>query len=339
MAEETHMAPVISLANTTLSFGDIKAINSLSFDVPKGKITVLLGPNGAGKTTAIRMITGALAPTQGTVNVLGMNPSLKHVGEKVRLACGVVSAKPSLYDRLNGFDNLRYAAELYGLNKGEETDEKIIAAATTFGIEHALEQRVGGFSTGMKTRLALARSVLHDPEILLLDEPTSGLDPESSQAVLELIRAMTSNGNTVLLCTHLLSEAEGLADEVVVMEEGTSLLTGTPKDLAAQFWPHPTVTFTAVDPSDLHILTNAPGVIRHKRSKQGIKLELHSLSKVPDLVSLATQNGVQITAVTPHIPSLEDIYFAIRAEHRAEQPSSAPVIEHKAQQQLERSTK
>ena len=132
---------------------------------------MLLGPNGAGKTTAIRMITGALAPDLGTSRVFGLDPAGPE-GEEVRRRCGVVSAKPSLYDRLSGWDNLRYAAELYGLGKGDSADSRIREAAEMFAIEVSLDHLVGGYSTGMKTRLALARAVLHDPDLLLLDEPT-----------------------------------------------------------------------------------------------------------------------------------------------------------------------
>src|SRR5262249_17470484 len=150
-------------------FGDNPALTDLTLAVPSSRITVLLGPNGAGKTTAIRMITGALNPDGGTVRTFGLDPEID--GEEVRRRCGVVSAKPSLSDRLTGFDNLASAAELYGLGRGDRAESIIRASADRFGIEHALEQQAGGYSTGMKTRLALARSVLHQPELLLYDEP------------------------------------------------------------------------------------------------------------------------------------------------------------------------
>ena len=196
---------MVDLRDVSKSFGRVPALSHLSIMAPKGRITVLLGPNGAGKTTAIRVITGALTPDKGLVRTFGFDPD--RFGEEVRRRCGVVSAKPALYDRLSGWDNLQYSAELYGL--GRNAIKPIREAAGRFGILDALDQRVGGYSTGMKTRLALARSVLHDPELLLFDEPTSGLDPESSHAVLELIREMTADGHTVVMCTHLLVEAEG----------------------------------------------------------------------------------------------------------------------------------
>src|SRR4051812_2631479 len=239
-------APVVELAGGRRHFGNVDALAGLDLVVPAHKITVLLGPNGAGKTTAIRMITGALEPHGGTVRTFGLDPALH--GESVRGRCGVVSAKPALYDRLDGHANLAYAAELYGLGRGDGIDQRIRAAAARFGIEHALANRVGGYSTRMKTRLALARSILHEPDLLLYDEPTSGLDPESSHAVLEMIREMTADGRTVVMCTHLLLEAEGLADQVVVMEDGDDLVAGTPIDLTRRFWPGTVVLVGAENP-------------------------------------------------------------------------------------------
>ncbi|MEE9417633.1 MAG: ABC transporter ATP-binding protein, partial [Acidimicrobiales bacterium] len=217
----------VAVRNVHRSFGDIKALDDLTIEVPTGRITVLLGPNGAGKTTAIRTITGALAPHSGTINVFGLDPLTD--GETIRSRCGIVSAKPALYDRLSGWDNLDYAAEMYQV-KGDKKS-KIREAAARFGIEHALDNQVGGYSTGMKTRLALSRSVLHEPELLLFDEPTSGLDPESAQAVLSLIREMTAGGSTVVMCTHHLAEAEGLADRIIMLEAGSDLISGEPQHL------------------------------------------------------------------------------------------------------------
>ena len=302
---------VVDVAGVSQWFGDVQALTNLTIEVPKGAITVLLGPNGAGKTTAIRMITGALTPGEGSVSVFGMDP-VSSDGEEVRRNCGVVSAKPSLYDRLDGWDNLRYAAELHGL--GRKADVRIREAAAQFGIDAALDLQVGGYSTGMKTRLALARSILHEPELLLLDEPTSGLDPESAASVLELIRAMTSDGRTVLLCTHLLLEAEGLADEIVIMEHGTSLLWGEPTDLARQFWPTPSVRITAESGSELDHLADRSDVVDYARNDHTATVNVDSLDLVPGLISSLVERRVRLTGVVPFTPTLEDLYFAVRKD-------------------------
>ncbi len=299
---------------------------------PKGRITVLLGPNGAGKTTAIRVVTGALVPDKGLVRTFGFDPD--RFGEEVRRRCGVVSAKPALYDRLSGWDNLQYSAELYGL--GRHAIKPIREAAGRFGILDALDQRVGGYSTGMKTRLALARSVLHDPELLLFDEPTSGLDPESSHAVLELIREMTADGHTVVMCTHLLVEAEGLADQIVVLENGTDLIHGTQEALTRRYWPANLVRFDAEDPASLEMLRGMDGVVTLERIDDLTEVQLDDVSRVPELVAAMAAAGVRITRVDPHNPSLEDLYFAIRRERRGDSTGDGvyfPEINHLAEDQ------
>ena len=303
-------APMAELHAVGHRFGSNVALRDLSFSVPSGRITVLLGPNGAGKTTAIRAITGALVPTEGAVAAFGLDPDAD--GHLVRPRCGVVSAKPALYDRLSGRDNLSYAGELYGV--GSDLATRVEAAAERFGIRDALDQLVGGYSTGMKTRLALARSILHDPELLLFDEPTSGLDPESAHAVLELIREMTSDGRTVVMCTHLLSEAEGLADHIVVMEAGTVLVSGSPEDLTERYWPHTVVHLGAQDPRLLDRVAAWPGVVAYRRDAGGARVELDDLDRVPDLVAALVGDGVRVTRVDPHQPTLEDLYFTIRRQ-------------------------
>jgi ABC-2 type transport system ATP-binding protein len=309
------MGAVVELTHVARAFGPNPALTDLSLAVPAGTITVLLGPNGAGKTTAIRVVTGALRPDAGTVRVFGLDPEVD--GEEVRRRCGVVSAKPALYDRLDGWDNLRYAAELYGLGRGPAVDERLHAAASRFGIEEALDQQVGGYSTGMKTRLALSRSVAHEPDLLLFDEPTSGLDPESSHAVLGLIREMTGSGATVVMCTHLLLEAEGLADQVVVLERGADLVAGTPAELTRRYWPHAVVRIDAEDRDALDRLAEATGVVGYDRNGNGhAVVRLDDLARVPDLVFLLAREGVRVTRVEPHEPSLEDLYFAVRGLER-----------------------
>lgn len=323
LAARAAPTAAISLIGVTRRFGSRPALTDLTMRAAAGQITVLLGPNGAGKTTAIRVITGAMSIDTGTVRTLGLDP--RSDGEELRRRCGVVSAKPALYDRLSGADNLRYSAELYGLDPDKAP---IREAAARFGIEGSLDQQVGGFSTGMKTRLALARSVLHDPDLLLLDEPTSGLDPESSLAVLHLIGELAQAGKTVLLCTHLLAEAEGLADQVVVLEAGSNLVSGTPAQLAQQFFPRHVVRITTVDSADSaafdtrSIIGAAPGVLDVSLSQTGSwHIEIESPTAVPELVRYVAALGVPIQRVDPLQPTLEDVYFAVRGVERGQMTS------------------
>lgn len=313
-------SPAVALHGVYKSFNEKPALTDLTVVAPEGKITVLLGPNGAGKTTAIRCITGAMSPDRGKVRTLGLDPEID--GEAVRTDCGIVSAKPALYDRLTGWDNLTYAAELHGVAKTVMRD-RIMVSAARFGIEHALDEQVGGYSTGMKTRLALARSVLHEPRLLLFDEPTSGLDPESAQAVLALIRDMTADGHTVVMCTHHLVEAEGLADHVVVLDVGTDLVAGAPTDLTRQYWPEDSVLVAvegdATAQTKLHDLDVLPGVRRVEAAggpSGGARVVLDDPAITPDVVAALTAAGARVRKVVPHEPTLEELYFAVRRSAR-----------------------
>lgn len=328
--------PTCQMTAVTHRFGAVEAIRDLSFEVPHGRITVLLGPNGAGKTTAIRLMTGALTPTSGLVRTFGTDPTVERNGARERI--GVVAAKPALYERLTGWENLAYAAALWQI--GGDTKARSAEVAAIFGIDEALGQLVGGYSTGMKTRLALARAVLADPELLLLDEPTSGLDPESARAVLALIRRMTAEGRTVVMCTHLLSEAEGLADQIVVMDAGTAAITGTTRELTAALWPRPVVEICGSAADQLLRLAHAHGVVSvtpvHPGPNDGaavpgderwaiadtgtVRVELDDIGRVPSLVASLVADGVQIYAVRPLAPNLEELYFAVRRQRHDTEP-------------------
>jgi len=296
------------------SFGDVPALRNLNLVAPIGQITVLLGPNGAGKTTAVRVMTGAMSPDSGSVRTLGHDPE-RH-GEHIRSSSGVVSAKPALYDRLSGRDNLTYAARLHGVGS-VFIESRICEAAGRFGIGHALDKQVGGYSTGMKTRLALARSVLHEPELLLFDEPTSGLDPESAQAVLALIREMTHDGRTVIMCTHHLVEAEGLADHVVVLDAGTDLVAGAPDALVHQYWPDELVDISigsgATSTAGLDMIS---GVRSVQQTANGVRVVIDDQSVTPDIVAALVGAGIRVARVAPREPSLEELYFAVRRTAR-----------------------
>lgn len=315
---DTATPPVVEVEGVTHRFGNVTALSDLCLSVPARAITVLLGPNGAGKTTAIRAVTGALTPTEGRVRTFGLDPGSD--GDLVRPRCGVVSAKPALYDRLSGMDNLRYSARLYEVAEavGPTRDDaalehRIRSAAGRFGIDSALGAQVGSYSTGMKTRLALARATLHRPDLLLFDEPTSGLDPESSAAVLDLIREMPAEGRTVVMCTHLLAEAEGLADHVVVLEGGHAVVSGGPTEISARFWPGHRVLLDAEAPDMLDRVANWRGVTSYRREDVA-DLTLDGPGRLPDLVAELVRDGVRLTRVEPCVPTLEDLYFAVRRQ-------------------------
>jgi ABC-2 type transport system ATP-binding protein len=307
----------IHLGGVSRSFGEIRAVDNLTFEVPRGSVTVLLGPNGAGKTTTVRLITGSLPADAGTISVLGLDPRVD--GDQLRRISGVVPPKPALYDRLSGRDNLEYAAQIW-----DAPSDAIDAAAARFGIGDALHLSVGGYSTGMRTRLALARAVLHDPEILLLDEPTAGLDPESARAVLDLIRELAGSGRTVIMATHLLHEAEGIADQVVLMGAGQARAAGHPAELAARYMKDPVVIIDAENREHLKGLADRDGVV--SASWNGaLHVTLESIEILPELVASLVGDGVRITRIQPLAATLEYLYFEMQRQ-LGETPPPAPTV-------------
>lgn len=310
------MTKGIHLSGVSRSFGNIRAVNDLTIDVPRGSVAVLLGPNGAGKTTTVRLITGSLRPDAGSIDVLGMDPESD--GDEIRRRSGVVPPKPALYDRLTGRHNLEYAAAIW-----DAPLDTIDDAAARFGIEHALHLKVAGYSTGMRTRLALARAVLHDPEILLLDEPTAGLDPESARAVLDLIRELAGTGRTVIMATHLLHEAEGIADQVILMGAGHAQAAGHPVDLAARYMKDPVVIIDAENRDLLKDLDAREGV-KGATWNGALHVTLESIEVLPDMVADLVRDGIRITRIEPMAATLEHLYFEMQRQLRETTPDSIP---------------
>ena len=304
------MNSAIRFGSVSKTFGSVRAVESLTFSAPAGAVTVLLGPNGAGKTTTVRLTTGALVADSGDIEVLGLHPKIN--GDEVRRRVGIVPPKPAFYDQLTGWENLQFAARIF-----ESSETAALDAAERFSIQDALLQEVGGYSTGMRTRLALARAVIHDPEVLLLDEPTAGLDPESSRNVLDLIRELAGRGRTIVLCTHLLHEAEGIADQLVLMNNGHAQAAGAPQDLASKYLAQPVVLLDAENRDALSALGHEEGVVSVSWNGS-VQVTLDDLNRLPDLVTRLVNDGARITRVEPIGATLEELYFEMQRTHRGE---------------------
>ena len=206
---------MIATSRLMRSFGSRLVVNDVTLTVARGEIVALLGPNGAGKTTTLRMIAGLIAPTRGTVMVDGtvMNRSS---GASLRRRIGFLTETPGLWDRLTVRENLTVYADLYGLDGAAD---RVAKSMETFGLIGHAAARAAELSKGMRQKVALARALLHDPEILLLDEPTSGLDPEMTRTVRTLLEQRRAAGCAILLSTHNLDEASRIADRVAVLHE------------------------------------------------------------------------------------------------------------------------
>lgn len=213
----------------TRDFGVVRALDSLSLEVPKGIVFGFLGPNGAGKTTAIRVLLGLLEPTSGRAEVLGFDT--RRDGSAIRTRCGALLEHPGLYERLTAHDNLDFYGRAWRVPRRVRTD-RIRELLTRFGLWDRRNDPVGRWSRGMKQKLAVARAVLHRPDLVFLDEPTSGLDPVATAGLREDLASLaTHEGVTVFLTTHNLNEAERLCAQVGVIRSGKLLAVGSPESL------------------------------------------------------------------------------------------------------------
>jgi ABC-2 type transport system ATP-binding protein len=224
---------VIQVSSLTRRFGEKNAVDNLMLNVQAGEIFGFLGHNGAGKTTTVRLLNGVLEPTSGGAQVLGLDPQTE--GQALRARTGVLTETPSLDERLTARDNLSIYADLYNVPRPDVAG-RVNSLLAEFELADRADEKVGGYSKGMKQRLALARALLHRPEVLFLDEPTAALDPVASRHVHSLVENLARReGCTVFLCTHNLVEAQKLCDRVAVMEHGRLVALGTPSDLTRQY--------------------------------------------------------------------------------------------------------
>ncbi|HWG39399.1 MAG TPA: ATP-binding cassette domain-containing protein [Candidatus Acidoferrales bacterium] len=220
---------MISVHNLVKKFGDVTAVADISFCVPEGQIFAFLGPNGAGKTTTIKILTTMLRCTEGSVRIDGLDVAVSQ--DKVRRCFGIVFQDSSLDDAMSAYENLSFHAVLYGL-KGQRRYARIEEVLRRFDLWERRDEKVSKYSTGMRRRLEIARSLLHTPRILFLDEPSAGLDPQTRSYLWKQVKALNENeGVTVFLTTHYLEEAERVADYIAIIDHGKIVAQGTASNL------------------------------------------------------------------------------------------------------------
>ncbi len=308
------MKTIITVSNLSHRYGTHTALNEINFSVNRGEVLGLLGPNGAGKTTTIRLMNGIFNPSSGKISILGMDPTTQ--GEQIRRQTGVLTETPALYERLTARQNLEFFGMMTDLPP-QERNTRIKDLLSFFQIADRADDRVESFSKGMKQRLALARAVLHHPQVLFLDEPTSGLDPESASQVHDLIlTARKNNGQTTVLCTHNLYEAQRLCDRLAIMKKGEILAFGSLKQLRQQFSPGIDLKVKLESPlsADAINALSKNGSIRQTRDENGTICTLHieMESVIPDIVNSLIQHDARIMALVPLEPTLEQIYFQLQ---------------------------
>jgi ABC-2 type transport system ATP-binding protein len=308
---------VISINQLTRHFKQTVAVDQLSLEVQAGEIFGFLGHNGAGKTTTVRLLNGVIEPTSGSMRVLGLDPQVD--GPALRARTGVLTETPSMDERLTAWDNLSIYADLYGVSKGE-VRPRINELLTEFDLADRAKEKVGGYSKGMKQRLALARSMLHKPELLFLDEATSGLDPVSAHHVNELIERMARReGCTVFMCTHNLVEAQKLCDRVAILEHGQLVALGTPTELTRQYVRRLDVEIEVAEEQTeiaLKVLRSMPQLVLGEPAKPNgaLVVTINKRESIPDVLASMVQNHVRVYRMAPQEANLEQVYFTLHEE-------------------------
>ncbi len=305
------MKVIVSAQALRKTYGNIRAVDEVSFDIAEGEIFGLLGPNGAGKTTTIRMLSGLTVPDSGCAIVDGCDVIQDPVGAKRRL--GVVPESSNLYGELTAFENLLYMAQLYGVPK-TQWKPKAEVLLKRFGLYERKGGRFQGFSRGMKRRLTIAAALVHEPRIVFLDEPTTGLDIMSARGLRSTVREMKKSGVSVLLTTHMIQEAEDLCDRIAVIVKGKILLKDT-VDGMKQRVKETEILEIELNPlaeSLINQIKVAGGVDQVIRTDSRLKLYGKAIMKnLPAIVRIIEGKNVEIMNICSVNPSLEDAFIKL----------------------------
>lgn len=293
---------------------EIVAVDDVSFDIGDGELFGLLGPNGAGKTTTVKMLTTLLIPTAGSASVCGFDVVQK--AEEVRKRIGFIfGGERGLYWRLSGIDNLRYFASLYGVDP-DVSNQRIPYLLEMVGLKGRGDEKVGGYSRGMKQRLHVARTLLHDPNVLFLDEPTIGLDPVGAREFRQMILDLQSQKKTILLTTHYMFEADALCDRIAVINHGRIVALDTPGGLKSNVSDLNVVeveTYGLPETmlENLRALAFVDALsVENQEQRQLLSIQTsRGAEAVPDV--LAALDGSRVGRVLVREPKLEDAYVRL----------------------------
>jgi len=293
--------------------GTVRALDDVTFTVPKGDIFGFLGPNGAGKTTTIRILSTVLDPTSGTIRIDGHNLADDPLAVKERL--GLMPDEVAFYPTLTGEQHLRYYASFHKIPRADAR-KRAKDYLERFGIGDAAGKKLKAYSHGMKKRLALAQCLLHDPEVIIMDEPANGLDPQGMRYFRDLIRALNREGKTIFLSSHLLSEVEHLCERVGIIDRGHMVAVDSIANLMARLAAGtPTILHVvATDVSDaaLAALQEVPGVTSVARTPGGVDVTAEARSDVSaDVSKTLVLAGARLRELRSEQRSLEDLFLAL----------------------------
>ena len=301
---------MIRVEDLQKSYGSLRAVDGISFEVPEGELFGFLGPNGAGKTTTLSMISGLLKPDHGEVSIGQID--VWRSPKEAKQILGLVPQDLALYEELSARENLMFWGSLFHLPRSE-LKANIEVWLERVGLKGRGREAVSKFSGGMKRRLNLAIGLVHNPKVVLLDEPTVGIDPQARKNILDIIREIAKEGSTILFTTHHLEEAEALCDRIAIMDHGKILETGSVDELAKVVGDGDIVSingsFTAVQLKT--ILENESVSILNAAEHNATMSLSHGGMNIAALLQKFNEAGIEITDVSMQKPSLESVFLKL----------------------------
>jgi ABC-2 type transport system ATP-binding protein len=310
---------VIEVEELRKEYGELVAVDGVSFTAAAGSVFGLLGPNGAGKTTTIGCISGLLRPTAGRVRVMGHDVVLE--GSEARARLGIVPQELALYEDLSATENLRYWASAYGL-RGAQLRRRISESLEITGLLDRAKEPVKQFSGGMKRRLNFACGIVHEPRVLLLDEPTVGVDPQSRVRLQELVGAQAAAGICVLYTTHYMEEAEVLCDRLAIVDHGRLIAQGSLDELRAMLGERDLLRLSGRFPTEAHVaaaLAGIDGAEIVQATGDGLIIAAPRAGReLPALLAALTGAGAEIRETTLTRPSLETLFIKLTGKELRE---------------------
>ncbi len=312
----------IVVENLVKRFGEIVAVNNVSFKVRRGEIFGFLGPNGAGKTTTIHILATLLKPTSGRALVDGKDVVRDPSG--VRRVIGIVFQDPSVDDQLTGHENLYIHGKIYGL-KGRELEERINEALKFVDLYKFKDKQVKTYSGGMRRRLEIARALLHEPKILFMDEPTLGLDPQTRAKIWDYIRMIRKEKDvTIFLTTHYMDEAEELADRIAIIDHGRIIAEGTPDELRSLVGNEVVYVKFSLENGKEPLCIKESFVEECKRlDSSSIMLKVRKASEsIPLIFEIASSKGYKIKGIEYRRPTLNDAFLYLTGREIREEEGS-----------------
>jgi len=300
---------MIKITNLSKSFGNLQAVKNISFNIKKGEIFGLLGPNGAGKSTTINMLSSILQYDSGTISLNGID--LSNNTNSCKQLIGIVPQEISLYDEFSAYDNLLFFGKLYSVNT-KVLKNRIYDILKLIGLEDRKDDLIKNYSGGMKRRINIAASLLHQPEILLMDEPTVGVDPQSRNRIFEIIEKLNQQGMTIIYTTHYMEEVERLCNRIAIMDHGKIIAQGTLNELQKESNTKEIIqiTFDLINTNQKQLLEKQLK-LPVKQDNNRINITCNINNDLSKIIEICSKNNLKISDIKLQKANLEAVFLKL----------------------------